>query len=117
VRKKSADCEKLCLTFSLLRCKWWDSENVAKTKLEYDQICGILSIDLISKEVPKMNQATMSMEGVQSVAYETKVILIALSKIALEAESKKVYEAIADMANAEGVILKSYEDAMKEIRS
>jgi hypothetical protein len=45
------------------------------------------------------------------MAYETKVILISLGEIARKASSaKEVYEAIAKMANAEGVILEAYEE-------
>ncbi|MDR0221247.1 MAG: hypothetical protein LBI54_07590 [Lachnospiraceae bacterium] len=43
------------------------------------------------------------------MAYETKVLLIALSKIIKKADSvEEVYNAVVDMANAEGVILESY---------
>ena len=50
------------------------------------------------------------------MAYETKVLLIALAEIVLntpgDAETaKKIYEAIAKMANAEGVILQPYDAA------
>ena len=48
------------------------------------------------------------------MAYETKVLLLAISEIILKADTpKEIYESIATMANAEGVILKSY-DAEKE---
>jgi hypothetical protein len=44
------------------------------------------------------------------VAYNSKVILIALGKIARKADSiEEVYEAIQEMANAEGVILKPFD--------
>ena len=50
------------------------------------------------------------------MAYETKVILIALADIACKAESaEEIYKVIAKMANAEGVILKSYEEAKAEL--
>jgi len=49
------------------------------------------------------------------MAYETKVILISLAEIALRTNAKEVYKAIAKMANAEGVILKSYEEAKAEL--
>ena len=55
------------------------------------------------------------MRGGGVMAYETKVLLIALAKIAVKAGSvKEMYEAIADMANAEGVLLKPYEEAKEE---
>ena len=50
-----------------------------------------------------------------SMAYETKVILISLAEIAVRTGAKEVYRAIAKMANAEGVILKSYEEAKAEL--
>ena len=54
--------------------------------------------------------------GCETVAYETKVILISLAEIAVKAnDAKEVYKAIAKMANAEGVILKSYEEAKAEL--
>ncbi|MCL2009564.1 MAG: hypothetical protein FWG71_03335 [Synergistaceae bacterium] len=50
------------------------------------------------------------------MAYETKVLLIALAEIVLNTPGdagtlRKIYEAIAKMANAEGVILKPYDEA------
>ena len=52
-------------------------------------------------------QARVITKGVQDVAYETKVLLIALAKIVRKADSiKEIYEAIEEMANAEGVVLK-----------
>ena len=48
------------------------------------------------------------------MAYETKVILISLAKHALHTKSKAMYEIIAEMANAEGVVLKPYEEAQAE---
>jgi len=57
------------------------------------------------------------MRGDGGVAYETKVILISLAEIAKKATSvKEMYDAIAKMANAEGVILKSYEEAKAELK-
>ena len=50
-----------------------------------------------------------------SVAYETKVLLIALAEIACRTDAKEVYKAIAKMANVEGVILKSYNEAKAEL--
>jgi len=49
------------------------------------------------------------------MAYDTKVLLISLAEIASRTNSTKaVYNAIANMANAEGVVLKSYEDKKSE---
>jgi len=59
--------------------------------------------------------ATTMERGDISMAYETKVILISLAEIALRTNAKEVYKAIAKMANAEGVILKSYEEAKAEL--
>jgi len=53
--------------------------------------------------------------GAESVAYETKVILIALAEVAIRTNAKEVYKTIARMANAEGVILKPYDEAKAEI--
>jgi len=42
--------------------------------------------------------------------YETKVILVAMSKIIRKADNlKEAYEALEEMANAEGVILKPFD--------
>jgi len=49
------------------------------------------------------------------MAYETKVLLIALAEIALKSDGvKEIYNAIAKMANAEGVILQSWDEAKAE---
>ena len=53
-------------------------------------------------------------ERIEEMAYETKVILIALAKLAIFHKSKPMYKEIADMANAEGVVLKPYEEAKEE---
>ena len=53
--------------------------------------------------------------GGETMAYETKVILISLAEIAVRTNAKEVYKAIAKMANAEGVILKSYDEAKAEL--
>ena len=54
------------------------------------------------------------MVGVREVwvmALETKVILLALGKIAkLSKDPRVIYNAIADMANVEGVVMEPYED-------
>jgi len=50
-------------------------------------------------------------KGEISVAYETKVLLIALAKIVRKADSiDEIYKAIEEMANAEGVVLKPLDD-------
>ena len=52
------------------------------------------------------------------MAYETKVLLSALSDIVVKAKSKKeIYVAIQKMANIEGVVLKSYEEANEELET
>ena len=51
------------------------------------------------------------------MAYETKVILIALARLAVRTNSKAMYKEIAEMANAEGVVLKPYEEARAELES
>ena len=45
------------------------------------------------------------------MAYETKVILIALANAALKENAKSMYRLIAEMANAEGVVLKPFDEA------
>ena len=41
------------------------------------------------------------------MGYETKVILVAIAKIIRKADSiEEIYEAVEEMANAEGVVLK-----------
>ena len=50
------------------------------------------------------------------MAYETKVLLMAFAKIIARAKSmKEIYQAVADMANVEGVMLKPYEEARAEL--
>ena len=45
------------------------------------------------------------------MAYETKVILIALAKIIKSTKNiKEIYEAVEAMANAEGVVLPPYDE-------
>ena len=51
------------------------------------------------------------------MAYETKVILISLARHAINTKSKAMYEIIAEMANAEGVVLKPYDEAMAELET
>ena len=50
------------------------------------------------------------------MSYETKVLLIAIAEIISRADSvDEVYKAISEMANAEGVILKSLDEKKKEM--
>ncbi|MCL2565834.1 MAG: hypothetical protein FWE24_08505 [Defluviitaleaceae bacterium] len=50
-------------------------------------------------------------KGELNLAYETKVLLIALAKIVRKADSvEEVYKAIEEMANAEGVVLKPLDE-------
>ena len=53
-----------------------------------------------------MQVQTMTRGAGLDMAYETKVILIAIAKIIRKADNiKEIYEAIEEMANAEGVVL------------
>ena len=63
-------------------------------------------------------QITMHTKGESSVlAYETKVLLIAIADIVCKAENmKEVYNSVKKMANAEGVVLKSFEEAKAELK-
>ena len=49
------------------------------------------------------------------MAYETKVLLISIAEMALVKNSRDMYEYIAKLANAEGVILKSWDEAKADI--
>jgi len=49
------------------------------------------------------------------MAYETKVLLILLADAALRTNSKEMYKVIAKTANAEGLVLKSWDEAKAEI--
>ena len=54
--------------------------------------------------------------GCDSMTYETKAILISIAEIASRAKTvKEVYKAVAKIANSEGVLLPSYEEAKAEI--
>ena len=49
-------------------------------------------------------------KGELNVAYETKVLLIAISEIVCRAKNlREVHRAVEKMANAEGIVLESYE--------
>ena len=48
------------------------------------------------------------------MAYETKALLIALAQLALRTNSREMYKAIAQIANSEGVVLKSWDEAKAE---
>jgi len=48
------------------------------------------------------------------MSYETKVLLIAMAEYAVEIRARKMYRYIAKIANSEGVVLASYEDALLE---
>ena len=56
-----------------------------------------------------------AVERRDSMAYETKAILTALAEIACRTGSKAMYKAIAKMANTEGVVMPSYEEAKADI--
>ena len=60
----------------------------------------------------------MVMKGEANLAYETKVLLVALAQIVCKAENiEEIYASLMQMANSEGVILKPYEDARLELES
>ena len=45
------------------------------------------------------------------MSYDTKVLLIAIAKIiSMSKDIEEVYQAVAEMANAEGVVLKTLEE-------
>ena len=51
------------------------------------------------------------------MAYETKVILRGQADYALVTRNKKMYQYVANQLNVEGVILKPYDEAIKDIES
>ena len=56
-------------------------------------------------------------EGEASIAYETKALFIAIANIMrLSKDIKQAYAALAEMANAEGVILKPLEDEDENVK-
>ena len=51
----------------------------------------------------------------EDMAYEIKVLLIALSKIVKKASNvEEIYDAIADMTNAEGILLGPFDEDTDE---
>ena len=64
-----------------------------------------------------MNVTAATTKG-ESMAYETKALLIAIGKIMRYTKDIELsYKAVADMANAEGVILEPFEDDIEEKNS
>jgi hypothetical protein len=54
-------------------------------------------------------------KGEETMAYETKALLIAIANIMrLSKDMKQAYEALVEMANSEGVIVKPLEDENEE---
>jgi hypothetical protein len=51
------------------------------------------------------------------MAYETKVLLMLLADTACRTGSKVMYQVIAKIANAEGVVLKAWDEAVSELKS
>ena len=60
---------------------------------------------------------TMLVKGVpENMAYETKVILVAIAEMFCKAESlEEAYAALKKIANAEGVVLQPYEEVRAEV--
>ena len=57
-----------------------------------------------------MNTQT-SVKGEKKVSYDTKVLLIAIANIVRNCDNvRDIFAAIEEMANAEGVVLKPFED-------
>ena len=53
--------------------------------------------------------------GGDGMTIETKVILVALSKIIGKSKTvKEAYEALTEIANVEGVVIKTFEEAKAE---
>ncbi|MCL2565965.1 MAG: hypothetical protein FWE24_09195 [Defluviitaleaceae bacterium] len=62
----------------------------------------VIDLSIIVKEVP-------------DIPYETKVILIAISRILLKSKTiKEAYKELMLLANAEGIVLEPYEESEKE---
>ena len=51
------------------------------------------------------------------MAFETKVLLMAMAQMALRTNSQEMYEYIAELANVEGVVLKSWDDARAKLEA
>ena len=49
------------------------------------------------------------------MAFETKVLLRSLADSALLAKNKQMYRLVANLANVEGVLLKPYDEAIKDM--
>ena len=49
------------------------------------------------------------------MAYETKIILIALANAAVRDNAKGVYKLISEMAHADGIVLKPFDEARAEL--
>ena len=59
-----------------------------------------------------MSATTAIIKGDETMAYETKALFIAIANIMrLSKDINQAYEALAEMANAEGVILKPLEES------
>ena len=59
-----------------------------------------------------MNQQT---KGDVAMAYETKVLLIAIANHALVVNSEEMYVYVSSLANAEGSVLKPFDEARAEL--
>jgi len=56
------------------------------------------------------------MKGETDLAYETKVILTAIANAICKADNlKEAYVNVQEMANVEGLVLKSFEDKKAEL--
>lgn len=63
-------------------------------------------------------QVPMLMKGDADLAYETKVLLQAIAEILLQKKDvKSAYNAVKRIANTEGVILKTYDEAIAELEA
>jgi len=70
---------------------------------------------VILKRGDKMAIQALQKGVYEDMAYETKVLLIALSKIVKKASNvEEIYDAIADMANAEGILLGPFDEDTDE---
>ena len=73
---------------------------------------------LMKTEYGYVNIRTPTNNGDAAMAYETKVLLIAIAKIISKADNiEEIYEAVEAMANAEGLVLKPLEELRKSIRT